>query len=378
MRATRRVVLMGAAATTAASAAEVPARAHAPAVPVPRVPLSSFEGFTDDDRLSAFMSWAAAQTHRGITVELDEARSYLFTRSHTLYDGFSILGSPRPQDQARSSMPVGQQVVLRTAGGWFGLGGPQTFGCSFQGLSIDGAADSRLVEGHPSYVLWTSVFRDLSAQNCGGVLGSSSQPLLNTACTVDGWWNVNNVRDRAFSLGGSDTFFKPSQMLLDSPADLLPVSGFLLSYDHQSKGELSGLYCTAEGHSGILLRGGSGVTVRGNVVEGRNADAPCHGALLRVEGGTWLIRDNVLNYAMADPAATGRDDGGVVHVASGTVLIDGVVHDRASAVSEETPLVHVAAGRVRVRNVMASFRPVVRQAVPGLVDADDTVRVVTG
>ena len=154
-------------------------------------------------------------------------------------------------------------------------------------------------------------------------------------------------------------------MLLDSPADLLPDSGFLLSYDHQSKGELSGLYCTAEGHSGILLRGGSGVTVRGNVVEGRNADAPCHGALLRVEGGTWLIRDNVLNYAMADPAATGRDDGGVVHVASGTVLIDGVVHDRASAVSEETPLVHVAAGRVRVRNVMASFRPVVRQGSAG-------------
>lgn len=377
MRATRRAVLMGAAATTAASAAEVPAQALAPAVPVPRVRLSSFEGSTDDDRLSAFMSWGAAQTHRGMTVELDETRTYLFTRPHLLYDGFSILGSPRPQDQARGSLPVGQQVVLRTDGGWFGLGGPQTFGCSFQGLSIDGSSGSRLVEGHPSYVLWTSVFRDISSQNCGGVLGSSSQPLLNTACTVDGWWNVNNVRDRAFNLGGSDTFFKPSQMLLDSPVDLLPDAGFLFSYSDQSKGELSGLYCTAQGHSGILLRGGSGVTFRGNVVEGRSADAPCHGALIRVEGGTWLIRDNVLNFAMADPGRTGRDDRGAVHVAAGNVLIDGVVHDRATVVSEETPLVYVAGGRVRVRNVMADFRPVVRQAAPGLVDADDTVTLVT-
>jgi hypothetical protein len=234
------------------------------------------------------------------------------------------------------------------------------------------------VEGHPSYVLWTSVFRDISAQNCGGFLGSSGRPLLNTACTVDGWWNVNNVRDRAFNLAGSDTFFKPSEMLLDSPADLLPASGFLFSLAHQSKGEFSGLYCTAEGHSGVLLRDGSGVTFRGNVLEGRNADQPCHGALLRIEGGTWMVRDNVLNFAMADPAATGRDDGGVVHVAGGTVLIDGVVHDPARGVSPETPLVYAAGGRVRVRNVLADGVPVVRQAVPGLIDADDTVRLVTG
>lgn len=376
MTATRRGVLLGAAATTAASAPGVPARGTG-VVPAPTVPLSSFAGATDDDRLSAFMAWGAAQTHRGITVALDEVRRYVFTRSHALYDGFSVLGSPRPQDQARGSLPVGQQVVLRTDGGWFGLDRPETYGCSFQGLSIDGSARSRLVEGHPSYVLWTSVFRDIAAQNCAGVLGSSTTPLLNTACTLDGWWNVNNVRDRAFHLGGSDTFVKPSQMLLDSPAGMLPASGFLLSLHDQSKGEVSGLYCTAEGHSGLLLRGGSGITVRGNVVEGRNADAPCHGALVRIEGGTWLLRDNVLNHAMADPAATGRDDGGVIHVAAGNVLVDGVVHHPATGVGEDVPLVHVAAGRVRVRNVLADFRPVVRQAAPGLVDADDTVRVVT-
>lgn len=379
MRSTRRGLILGAAAGTAAVAPApgLPAQALAPAVPSPRVPLSSFAGATDDDRLSAFMAWGAAQTHRGTTVELDEVRDYVFTRRQVLYDGFSLLGSPRPQDQARDSVPVGQRVVLRTDGGWFSLGRAQTHGCSLQGLSIDGSAGSRLVDGHRAYVLWTSVFRDISAQNCGGVLGSAGQPLLNTACTVDGWWNVNNVRERAFNLAGSDTFFKPSEMLLDSPPDLLPDSGFLLSLSHQSKGEVSGIYCTAEGHSGVLLGGGTGVTFRGNVLEGRNADQPCHGALLRIEGGTWMVRDNVLNFAMADPARTGRDDRGVVHVAGGNVLIDGVVHEPARGVSAETPLVYAAGGRVRVRNVLADRVPVVRQAAPGLIDADDTVRLVT-
>lgn len=380
MTATRRSLLAGAAAsvTGVGVAASGPAAA-VPAVATPEVPLSAFVGFTDDDRLSGFMSWAAAQTMRGITVVLDEARAYTFARQQPLYSGFSIRGSGRPQDQARSSMPVGQRVDVRTPGGWFTLAQPQTFGVSIQGLSIDGSPGSRLVEGHPSHVLWTSVFRDLSVQNAGGVLGSSGQKLLNTACCVDGWWNVNNVRDRAFHLGGSDTNVKPSEMLLDSPSTLMPASGYLMSFESQSKGEISGLYVTAEGHSGLSLSGGRGVRVLNNTIEGRNAGAPSPGALVRISGGAWWFRDNVLNFAMTDPGATGRDDKGVVHITSGQVLLDGISYEKADAASTTTPLVYAASGQVRIRNVFAEgFRPTVRQATEGLIDADDTVVVVTG
>ncbi|GAA5113088.1 hypothetical protein GCM10023339_16970 [Alloalcanivorax gelatiniphagus] len=380
MTTTRRSILAGTAATMIGTgvAASGPA-AGAPAVATPEVPLSAFTGLTDDDRLSDFMAWAAAQTMRGITVVLDEARAYTFARQQPLYSGFSIKGSGRPQDQARSSMPVGQLVDVRTAGGWFALVQSQTFGVSIQGLSINGSSESRLVEGHPSHVLWTSVFRDLSLQNAGGVLGSSTQRLLNTACCVDGWWNVNNVRDRAFNLGGSDTNCKPSEMLLDSPSTLMPASGFLMSLEAQSKGEVSGLYLTAEGHSGLSLAGGRGVRVLNNTIEGRNADAPSPGALVRISGGAWWLRDNALNFAMTDPAATGRDDRGVVHVTSGQVVLDGVSYEKATAASTTTPLVYVDSGQVRIRNVFADgFRPTVRQSAPGLIDADDTVTVVTG
>jgi hypothetical protein len=380
MATTRRSILAGAAAaTTGAGVAASSPAAAGPAVATPEVPLSAFVGLTDDERLSAFMNWAAAQTMRGITVVLDEARAYTFSRQQALYSGFSIKGPGRPQDQARSSMPVGQRVELRTPGGWFALAQPQTFGVSFQGLSIDGSSGSRLVEGHPSHVLWTSVFRDISVQNAGGVLGSSSQRLLNTACCVDGWWNVNNVRDRAFNLGGSDTNIKPSEMLLDSPSTLMSASDYLMSFESQSKSEISGLYLTAEGHSGLSLSRGRGVRVVNNTIEGRNAGAPSPGALVRISGGAWWFRDNALNFAMTDPSVTGRDDRGVVHITSGQVVLDGISYEKADAASPTTPLIYVDSGQVRIRNVFADgFKPTVRQAAPGLIDADDTVTVVTG
>ena len=379
MNTSRRSLLAGAVTVTGASVAVSSPAAGAPATVTPEVPLSAFAGDTDDDKLSDFMAWAAAQTMRGITVVLDEARTYTFLRQQTLYSGFSIKGAGRPQDQARSSMPIGQQVEVRTIGGWFTLAQSQTFGVSIQGLSIDGSSMSRLVEGHPSHVLWTSVFRDISVQNAAGVLGSSQQSLRNTACCVDGWWNVNNVRERAFNLGGSDTNFKPSEMLLDSPATLMPAGGFLMSFESQSKGEISGLYVTAEGHSGLSLSGGRGVRVLNNTIEGRNADAPSPGALVRITGGAWWFRDNALNFAMTNPSATGRDDRGVVHITSAQVVLDGISYEKAAAASTTTPLVYADSGQVRIRNVFAEgFRPTVRQATAGLIDADDTVTVVTG
>jgi len=175
MNTSRRSLLAGAVTMTGAGVAVSSPAAGAPVTATPEVPLSAFAGTTDDDKLADFMAWAAAQTMRGITVVLDEARTYTFLRQQTLYSGFSIKGSGRPQDQARSSMPIGQQVEVRTVGGWFTLAQSQTFGVSIQGLSIDGSSGSRLVEGHPSHVLWTSVFRDISVQNAAGVLGSSQQ-----------------------------------------------------------------------------------------------------------------------------------------------------------------------------------------------------------
>jgi len=84
---------------------------------------------------------------------------------------------------------------------------------------------------------------------------------------------------------------------------------------------------------------------------------------------------------MSDPAATGRSDAGYVHATSGSVLLDGITTARATGVGESVPILYASGGKHIVRNVRAqgyTGRPVVRQAVAGLIDADSSVTVVTG
>lgn len=349
------------------------------------VPLSSFAGADDDARLDAFMSWAKAQTFRGAICQLDEMRTYVFNQHHQLYSGFAIQGAMRPQDQGRSSMPIGQLVKMRTVGGVFVLGSAQTFGCSFSNLSLDGSADSCLIEGDPSKVLWTTVFRDISCQNAGGVLGTSAQRLLLTACTVDGWWNVNNVQDRGLAIGGSDFYFQPSMFLLDTGPTLIPPSGYLASFEYLSNAFISNIYCTAQGHSALKIAGGSGdnsMFIDRCVFEGRNSIDHCPGALIRMSGGQVQISKSRFAFAMQDPAATGNGDLGVIHQTGGHLTVDGCTYERDTGTPDSVPFLYVTGGHARVRNIIRAgpwtYKPQVRQAVAGLIDADSSVNVITG
>jgi len=149
---------------------------------------------------------------------------------------------------------------------------------------------------------------------------------------------------------------------------------------------MQNIYCTAEGHSAFLLaRGASAnsVWIKDCVIEGRNAGAPSPGALVRMTGGQFTMRDNRFAFAMTNPSATGRNDSGVIHVAGGTLTVDGATYDRATGVAETVPFIYVSGTntRVRVRNVTKlgtwTGKPVVKQAIAGLIDADDTVTLVT-
>jgi hypothetical protein len=348
---------------------------------------STLSGANDDDKLTSFMDANRNATMKGKTVVLDEARDYTFAQQQVLYSGFSIRGPFRPQDQPRGSLPLGNRVQLRmtdSAKGWFIMPAGNVFGVSISNLSIDANSLSRLVEGTSSGVLWTSTFRDISMQNGLAVMGSPTQKLLLTACTIDGFWNVNNVRERAFYIGGSDTFFSPSLFLLDSPPSFLGDTQYLVHSNFMEKFIFRNFYITAERHSAILWDGGANsqtAWIESNVIEGRNENVPAYGALIRITGGAVDISRNWLSFAMSNPSATGRNDGGVVHITGGDIFIDACTYRKAAGVADTVPFVYISGGKVRIRNIRGqnlSGKPVVYQTVAGLIDADDTVTVVTG
>lgn len=344
------------------------------------VNLSSFAGLNDDERLTAAMAYCAAQTYRGTTILLDEARQYNFAQRQPLYSGFSLMGGYMPHDQDRSGNPQANEIYLRTAGGWFYLNQPQTFSTSFKNLTLNGGASQRLLDGG-SNVLWTSVFRDITAVNLGNVLGSVSAKLLNTACVLDGFWNVNNIQQRAWVLGGSDTRLAFSSALIDSPGGGFPNATYLLEYSSQSKTPTRNLYITAEAnHSAIYIGSGSSghLTFTDCSIEGRNAGSPSNGRLVRVQGTNSRVtfRDCWFAYAMANPGTSL----GVIEANGGSVLLDGCTYARATSVAETVPFFTATAGNHIVRNIRGSNgggKPVVRQTGTAVIDADSSVTLVT-
>lgn len=350
---------------------------------------STLAGADDDAKLLAAITAISALTLKGVTIVLDENRDYTFAAQQTIYSGFSIRGTFRPQDQARASRPIGNRILLRMTGGVKGWlktpTGGSTFGVSVSNLSIDGDASSGLFEGNEAdgTVLWTSVFRDISIQNAAFVLGSATNKLLVTACTVDGWWNINNVQDRAWQIGGSDLWINPSTMLLDSPTTIMADTEYLASMDFQQNSWWRNIYCTAEQHSGFLITGS--VNSHSNwfetsVVEGRNSGAPCYGALMRFTGGSWNLRDCRFAFAMSNPTLSAHGDAGVLHFAGGTHSVTGCTYERG-ATAEATPFIYVSAGHVTIRDIQRAGtwtgKPVAYQTEPGLIDADDSVELVT-
>lgn len=331
-------------------------------------------GDTDDDRLDAYLSYAAAQTYEP-TLFLDQLGSEIvLTRKHALTQGFSILG-PRVADQRRSGNPVSHVIKLRTAGGAFYLQDNQTFSAAFEKLTLDGTASSWLIDGHPSRVLWTSTLRDITCVNAAGLLGSPDQKLLVTVLNMDGYFNLNNVQRSAFHIGGSDNTLNFTNALIDCPPSLHSPTEPLIKFSSLSKTTVSGLYVTAQQHPAMSISGGGGLVFdSGNRFEGRNENEPSDDALIKITSGDPTFRGCWFAYGMANPTS-GK---GLVHATGGNVLIDGAYTDQAAGVN--APLFYASAGSHRVVNAkpVNGQRPIVHQATPGLIDVDNSVILQTG
>jgi hypothetical protein len=376
---------------------------------------SSLTGADDDAKLLNGISIVQSAVLKGRTIYLDENRDYTFNDQVVIPSGFSLRGTMRPQDQPRSSRPVGNRILLRMSGassgkGWLKIGTGSTFGVSVTNLSIDGDINSSFFDGSEDNggVLWTAQFRDISIQNAKSVFGSKANRLLMTSVSRDGFWNINNVRETAWNDGGSDFYSQPTMMLVDSPSELLGFNEFLMMNSYMSNGFYSNVYCTAEAHSGLLIQGSNNTSQNlfydRFILEGRNENHPSPGALVRMNQGQALISRTRFAFGMSDPSKiTSRTDKGIIHVAGGNLTVESSTYERGyttsawvppaspttgAAVGEDVPFIYAAAGsKVRVRNIIPTGpttgdrswtgKPVVKQAVEGLIDADDSVILVT-
>jgi hypothetical protein len=73
-----------------------------------------------------------------------------------------------------------------------------------------------LIHPDPSCLIWTSTFRDISYQNGPSLLGAAATTHPMDTGIFDGFWNINNIIDCAFNIGGSDCRLSPWMLLLNT------------------------------------------------------------------------------------------------------------------------------------------------------------------
>lgn len=376
------------AASTADSALTLAQQAGAGAI-VGAVALDSFAGSTDDDKLTAALSYASAQTVKPPI--LFSNRQYVFSLANrTVFSGMKLTGPYAHGNQQRGANSIPNDIRYQGTGTWWQLASGNVFDVGLYGLSFQGNANSQFMATGTS-VLWTSVFRDLGFNLWKHVLGNPSAKFLNTAVLFDGWWNTNNSYNTSYTLGGSDSNLWTDGMLMDSPQSISSSMGsnYHMRFDYQEKSTVGPLFITADKVSGIHVLGNDGNAAlifngQGRC-EGRNASTPCYGSNVRIDGGGVTFRDWEIFYGYSDPANSGHTgEGGVITVTGGRALFDGVWYDRASSVAESTPFIYQSGGFVRVRNLMVGSKggtwattpgkPGVR-SVGGVLDADSSATI---
>lgn len=362
------------------------------------VTLESFTGATDDAKLGAAMTYAQTQTYKPPILLLENRVYGPFTTPRELFSGAKILGGPGFSNQYRSALSTPQRVDVNVTGGGAWLRMPSSgnvFDVEISRLSFYSQSSTTDFLGGGGGVLWTSLIRDVGFSLFRHVLGSPTAKLLNTVLQCDGWWNVNNSRGVAMTLGGSDSAFWPQGCLLDSPTSITDSGNvpYHLWFDYQEKSSVGPMFITAEGiPAGIRITGsrtaGALIFHSGTRIEGRNSTASSRGSVVRQEGGVSTFRDSWLSYGYSSPGTSGRSsEGGVVSVLGGEALFDGCFYSRAGSagVAETVPWIYASGSntKVRVRNARTvddggtwTGLPRVTAANGASVSVDDSVTVI--
>jgi hypothetical protein len=364
------------------------------------VMLDTFGGTTDDDRLTAALSYAAAQTQKPAIMFPN--RFVSLTQTRQVYGGMKLIGPPvvgwqNPEISSNSLNPTRVRLNCGTgSSSWLvGPSNGDTFDVAIRDLSFESTNANTQFLHYPVSVgtLYCANFHNLGFQAFRNVLGNETTAVAFTLCSTTGDWNMNTARGTQVNIAGSDNLnlWRAGSINIGPGGNGTNLGGgqYLVKLSTQ-KSNIANVYITADDNWRALLLSGSSVNQAGNhlngwVIEGRNPADPSVGALVRVTGGNWTLRDSVLNYAMSSPSTyTDTTDRGYLHQTGGAMVLDGIGVDRATGVAESVPVALISGGELVAENFSRATRggswtgrPIVQQTSSGLVAKSDYSVTVT-
>lgn len=337
--------------------------------------LDSFPG-SDDGKLTAALSYAAAQTHIP-AIQFPARDVNLSQMGRIPFSGMKLIGpggSNGPKDLELSSGKfVTHNVHLTGSGSWFVGDGLTPYNVLVADLAFTGSAGSQWWSQNGG-TLYACEFRSLTHLGFGSVFGNATAKANVTQVLFTGHWVNEGAQGTQFHLGGSDCqLWRGGYINIDANLTK-PVP--LIWLDYLSKTSCGYMYVTSRGAArGVLISGSSrGVTLLGGSYEGVNAGSPAQGPVITVTGGQVTIVAPWVAYGMSAPAA---GETGVIQVTGGDVLVDRPVYDRGNG-ALSIPLLAVTGGKAEIRSacMVSGETPVVHDSGPGVLVHDSSVTVI--
>lgn len=373
------------------------------------VTLDSFDtgGLTDDQMLTAALSYAAAQTY--VPAIRFTNRLYTFaTANRAPFDGLSLVGPPGSGNvELNSSTKTKSRQHLTMTGSWFTMDGSASrYSCSFENLALTGGSNATFLGQGSASGVWRNLnIRNITANNMRSLIGTQSTKLLVTSPIFNGWWEINGMYNGHVHIGGScESILWPDGGIFDNGGQAYNDAGgstgqATIWLDYLEQANVGPIFLTCEdGWTGVRVDGpayngsggssNSGGPIRfwGTTIEGRNASQPCWGSLVRVLGGIVQLNHVGLLHAMSNPAAMGHSpqDGGGVDIQNGSLVhMNGCGWDRYTGQAETSPLAIVRSGsKLVIRDQFVTVKGGIWTGLPrvlnsgGTVSADSSVTVI--
>lgn len=326
--------------------------------------LESFPGATDDDKLTAALSYAAAQTQIPAIAMPTNRRATFAQGGRVPFSGMKLIGGPggNRNPELSGGKLVSSMVKLTCGSGtssWFN-GSGSLYNILVKDIGFEGTSSTQFWH-HPSSAgtLYSCRFESLGFNLFKHIFGTVGQNVGLTQVEFSGHWTVNNAWDQQFNLGGSD-----NQLWFDGYINIGTGQSAALAGDNSkfyivctalANTQLGYIYASGlNGYNTLRITGNSdGITLHAPVLEGYKATGLASdgshtlanpGNVLRIEGGSGTVIGGNFGQGMAQPVASHH---GLIEVTGGEWNFIGPNFYKG-AMAESVPSLYNSGGIVNV------------------------------
>lgn len=358
------------------------------------VPLDSFAGATDDDKLDAALAYAGAQTYIP-AIQFPNRTVTLAKSGRIPFSGMKLIGPPGagPKNlELAGGKYTNGKVQLNVGNGtssWFN-GSGSLYDIYIGDLAFAGGGSVAQFWHQATGTLYACQFHNLTFYGFKHVFGQPTAKALLTQVLFTGHWTAVSFWDTQFTLGGSDNSLWMGGYLNIGPSQAASQNGggkFQLIFDGVGKTDCGDLYVTCQNNwRGVRILGNQAkLNFYGGQYEGfkpsgtgtGGGSSRADGSVIRIENGVNTFWGPWLGYAVATPDATNH---GYVEVTGGESVIYRPVM-ALGATPESTPMVYCSGGSVSVRDAGRDLSnstwtglPLVTATGSGTVKSDSSVR----